>query len=289
MSRARARSVLTATWILNSAGGTIGTLLLDPRNITIASGGGDLGGAGSFGSGAATDVTIDPAALDAVAANVVLQANNDITIASAVNLSTAGASLTAQAGRSILINSSITTHGGAITLVANDTAADGVVDADRLAGDAVIKMASGASLGSNGGNISLTINTGAGLTNSTAGSMTVAGIYAGSGNVTLINDGGGIGFAAGTVSAGSLAVSANGNVSLQTVITQLAASSVNGALSIDNGNTSLTVAGNISAGSVSLSAGTGALATLATVSAGSVSLTANSLSLGAAVTGSRVH
>ena len=56
-----------------------------------------------------------------------------------------------QAGRSLLLNASITTDDGALTLVANETAANGVVNADRDPGAAVITMASGVALNAGAG------------------------------------------------------------------------------------------------------------------------------------------
>ncbi len=74
-------------------------------------------------------------------AAVTLQASNDITISNAItadNPSGNGGDLTLQAGRSLLINANITTDNGNLTLTANDTVANGVVDADRDSGSAVI-------------------------------------------------------------------------------------------------------------------------------------------------------
>jgi hypothetical protein len=76
---------------------------------------------------------------------VVLQASNDITIDDPiiVNAGGKGGTLTLQAGRSIIINANIRTDNGALTLIANDTVASGVIDAQRDAGNAVITMAGG--------------------------------------------------------------------------------------------------------------------------------------------------
>src|SRR5207237_849054 len=75
-------------------------------------------------------------------------ANNDITVSSAIAVAPSGTagSLTLDAGRSIVLNASLATGGGNLTLTANDTVADGVVNADRDPGNAVIAMASGVSL-----------------------------------------------------------------------------------------------------------------------------------------------
>ena len=123
-----------------------------------------------YGTTSGSDVTITPATITAVTdtgTSVTLQANNDITVSSAITSSDGGAAgaLTLDAGRSLLVNANITTDGGALTLLANDTAADGVVDADRQAGAAVITIASGTALNAGTGAISITLGTGAGNTN----------------------------------------------------------------------------------------------------------------------------
>ena len=92
-------------------------------------------------------------------AAVTLQASNDITITSAItadNPGGNGGNLTLQAGRSLLINANITTDNGNLTLTANDTVANGVVDADRDSGSAVITQAGGTTLDVGTG--TLTIN-----------------------------------------------------------------------------------------------------------------------------------
>ena len=170
--------------------GATGTLLLDPHNITVATGGvGLLTDVDQFTDTPLTDITIAPATINAAGANVVLQANNDITFTDAVSIAGAGIGLTAQAGRSILISAGITTNNAPISLTANETTANGVVDANRDAGTAIITMAAGTSLTSGGSDITIMINTGAGLTNSTSGSITIEGVNAGVGNVLVVNNG----------------------------------------------------------------------------------------------------
>jgi len=99
--------------------GTAGTLLLDPANVEVASG----GVAGTTDVDAFADPggtqTIDPGTLDAAGATVVLQATNDITVSDPVNLTTADAGFVAQAGNDINVNATITTNGGDIHLEAD--------------------------------------------------------------------------------------------------------------------------------------------------------------------------
>ncbi|MEJ2123175.1 MAG: hypothetical protein P8Z76_21325, partial [Alphaproteobacteria bacterium] len=78
---------------------------------------------------AGTNVTIDPATLDAANATVILQATNDITISDAVDLSdTTGAGFVAQAGNDIIVNASITTDAGVIHLEADSPHSGGAYD-----------------------------------------------------------------------------------------------------------------------------------------------------------------
>ena len=115
--------------------------------------------------------------------NVTLQANNDITLSSALavnNPSGNGGSLTLQAGRSILLNANLSTDNGNLTLIANETAANGVANAYRDAGAAQITQAAGTTLDAGTGSVSIALKDGAGLTNNTVGTVTLASIYAGS-------------------------------------------------------------------------------------------------------------
>jgi hypothetical protein len=117
---------------------------------------------------------------------VVLQASNDITVNDPIIVSAGGhgGALTLQAGRSIVVNASITTDNGALTLIANDTLANGVVDAERDPGPAVITMADGADLDTGTGALTIELRDGAGLTNSDSGAVTLQTVAAGSVSVT---------------------------------------------------------------------------------------------------------
>ena len=225
--------------------GHIGTWLLDPHNITIATGGGATLPL-AFGTTPSSDVTIDPATLNAAASNVTLQANNDITVSNNIGLTTAGAGLTLQAGRSVLLNANITTTNGGVAIVANETAANGVVNANRDAGSANITMAAGTSISTGNAPISLTLSTGAGLTNNTSGNITLGSLTT-TGAITVANNGptagGGI-----SQNAGS-ALTAGGASSFTDA-------STNGAIALTN-------AGNALTGAVTLgTAGAGGNASL---------------------------
>ena len=137
---------------LTSASGVKGTLLLDPKNIIVASTGGDgIIGNDTFAENPAADATI--AAADVVAAlngaNLVLQANNDISVNASVDATAnAGAGdLTLRAGRSVVLNADVNVK-GAFTATANDPAA---IAAQRDPGAGSIRIASGVTVGSTGG------------------------------------------------------------------------------------------------------------------------------------------
>ena len=149
-------------------------------------------------------------------AAVTLQASNDITLSNPITANNPGGNggdLVLQAGRSLLLNANITTDNGNLTLTANDTVADGVVDADRQSGSAVIAEAGGTTL--NAGSGTLTVN----LLNSTdktcndRGAATLANVTAAAtvlGDGTVLADGtisGPVTVNSGTVLGGSGSIS----------------------------------------------------------------------------------
>ncbi|MCP4595009.1 YDG domain-containing protein, partial [Neptuniibacter sp.] len=148
-----------------------GQILFDPKNILID--GTVTGGANSI-SDATFDKDITPftlhpsqviAALEGGSA-VVLQASNDITLATFSSIdSPYDGALTLQAGRSILLNSSIALDDANLILIANEILASGVVDAQRDAGDASIAMGNGTRLDTGSGDIVIKLLDGAGKTN----------------------------------------------------------------------------------------------------------------------------
>jgi len=169
--------------------GKIGTLLLDPTNITIIN---------SVGNASLTDVSAfanTPSAallsnltINAATANVFLQATNDIYFNANINIAVAGVGLTAQAGNSIAVNSSITTNGN-VSLTANDNTALSATNLGNITisapittnGGAIaaqINNAGGLTINSNllsgGGNINLSVN---------SGSTAVSGIFISSSSI----------------------------------------------------------------------------------------------------------
>jgi hypothetical protein len=146
----------------------------------------------TYARGQAQTVTITPALLTHTlngGTAVVLQASNDITIEDPILVDAGGqgGALTLQAGRSILINANITTDKGALTLIANDTVANGVVDAQRDPGSAFITMAGGTVLDTGTGPLDIELRDGAGLTNNSSRAINLQAITAGS--ITILNNG----------------------------------------------------------------------------------------------------
>jgi hypothetical protein len=179
----------------------------------------------TFSSQTGQSVTFTPAVtgtLDTGSA-VTLQASNDITVASAINASNPGGSagnLTLQAGRSLLLDANITTGNGNLTVTANDTAADGVVNSDRQSGSAVITMAGGTTLNVGSGTLTVSLDNSTDKTYNASGVATLQNVSAAStvldagtvladGTITgpvAVNSGavlGGSGDVTGTVSAAS--------------------------------------------------------------------------------------
>ncbi len=161
--------------------GNHGTVLFDPTNIVVSIAGVDAagedgasGGDVLFGDAEANTVwDVTPAQLDGIDGNIILQAENDITITDAIDISdTNGATFVAQAGNTIDVNADITTDNALIHLEANsthDTSGGGPT------GTGIVDIDAGAALNSGGGNVTLIGN-----------SFTIAGtIDAGGGDVAI--------------------------------------------------------------------------------------------------------
>jgi len=102
-----------------AANGNTGLWLLDPQNVVIdGSGGAALTDVDQFADGSGT-VNINASTINAAASNVTIQANDDITVSTAINMTNAGITLTLQAGDDVFINANITTNDAAIVITAN--------------------------------------------------------------------------------------------------------------------------------------------------------------------------
>ncbi len=264
-----------------AGGGRDGSILLDPRDITVqAAAGGDDGQVTPtvdesvvFGDGGGSDFVIGEAALEALTGNVTLQATRDITVSSGVTLDmtnqTAGESLLFQAGRNIAINGTITTGGGGISLSAGD--------AGSGAADPASTLTLSAALSSAGGAIHLT-NTGSGAIS------LGASVNAGAGDVRLSTGSGGVNQTAGTIAANGLQLLGGGAFSLAQAGNNVStiAGSLTGALTYTDadalsvgsvgGTNGITTAGD----DVSLSSGPMTLAQGLSAGVGNITLSASS-------------
>ncbi|MCE9535908.1 MAG: filamentous hemagglutinin N-terminal domain-containing protein, partial [Nitrospirae bacterium] len=280
--------------------GLAGTLLLDPRNITIATAGGAVYNPGSnnlFANTPATDVIIMPASINAAAANVILQANNDITVTNAVAMTNNGVGLTLQAGRDINVNASISTNNGNISLSANDAAAIG---ANRLAGTGDMVFGAGANLSAGVGSINLSIGSSAAAPftpgsittvrnlTTTTGSISInsrntvslSGIVnAGSGSVSMNANSDGAGAESFTMNAGSSIATTNTSASAVQIVVNsptggTGAASLRGSIAMGNGGTATVstrgqaaAGGNVTGGAITqgaaLTMNSGATGTIA--------------------------
>lgn len=212
---------------LSAPRGDAGRLLLDPKNIVIANGGGGALTNITFAANFDGTETFDADAITAltnVGTHVTLQASNDITVNEAIITSAngSGGDLTLQAGRSIAINADIFTDNGTLTLSANETLANGVVNGQRD-GDLPAVLAIGPTrvVNTGAGAASLTLSTGAGLTNSNSSSLFLAGTLIG-GAVSLAENGpddGGATLGSGSQLFGvSVAIQSEGSVNLDGTI-----------------------------------------------------------------------
>ena len=102
---------------LSSRFGSLGTLLLDPVNVTVENGGvHGVTYVDEFADPGPGTASIDADTLDDAAASITIQATEDITVDEAIALTTSGASLTLTAKEDIIINEDISTTNGAINL-----------------------------------------------------------------------------------------------------------------------------------------------------------------------------
>ncbi len=155
----------------SAAHGSAGTVLFDPKNIVIQSGGtGDVTTESAFSQLPTGTITFDPSnivtLLDA-GTDVVLQAHNDISVLDSIDTvatSGPGGNLSLQAGRSVMLAASVAVDldFGSILVVANEQPSMGVNLAQRDPGAGSISMADSAAFttGTGFGTITLRVENG---------------------------------------------------------------------------------------------------------------------------------
>ncbi|HEY9671776.1 MAG TPA: CHAT domain-containing protein [Waterburya sp.] len=241
-------------------------LIVNPQ-LNSDAGRGDIGIANpnslTYGYFPSQNITINPQLITQITNTgtaVTLQANNDITVNSAIttnNPNGNGGNLSLRAGRSILVNANITTDNGNLTLLANDATANGVVNAYRDAGTATITVAPRVTLNSGTGNTTIKLDTGAGLTNNNSGDITLGNIIAG--NLLVENNGltgGNINASAGTLNTSS-ATGNGGTITLTSNTGAITTSNLNSSGATHGGNITLNASTQITAGEINSSGLTG--------------------------------
>ncbi|MBF0273820.1 MAG: filamentous hemagglutinin N-terminal domain-containing protein [Nitrospinae bacterium] len=136
--------------------GKTGSLLLDPGNVFIDDGGTNtIQEANSFTS-PGDILKIAPSSINSSQTNVVIFADNDITVSSAINMENEGVGLSLFAGGDVMVNASIKTTNGDITIVADTSGHGNTYPSDGI-GEIIF-----------GTNTSITINAGTGSITLTA-------------------------------------------------------------------------------------------------------------------------
>ncbi len=183
---------LTGSVDVSAPLGNLGTILLDPANLTIvagSNGSGDqdtnlIAGTGTLLATVAdtTNDQVSNGAIELLTGNIVLQAITNLTVSAPIDLTTSGQALTLQAGNNLVVQAggAITTSGN-ITLSAGDSTITGFNAAGGLTlSDTVSTSAGTVKLSSGSGGISL--NSGAVLTGQTID------LDSGSGGIALIGN-----------------------------------------------------------------------------------------------------
>ncbi|MEE3715755.1 CHAT domain-containing protein [Tumidithrix elongata RA019] len=222
--------------------GTIGTLLLDPTDINVIDDSlfpADFTALNQVDQFALPDVGLNRlgvSLINGAVTNVILQATNDInfnTPTNPVNIGTLGVGLTAQAGRDINFNSSITTNGGAINFSAgrNIAGTADLITTAANAGDINLTAGGNISVNSfqtisnvNGGNVIVRAGgniqtTGANVAGESIATYVVFPFTGNGGNISLTSTNGAIDVSSGRVASttnigngGSITFRAFGNI-----------------------------------------------------------------------------
>ncbi len=248
--------------------GKTGTWLLDPDFITVAIGGTETLGAVDQFADLGASLTIAPATINAAVANVVLQANEDISIDNAINMTNPGVSFTAQAGGYVFVNANITTRGGQVDLFAGNPGSLTTPTEGALYLNANIDTTGGGTV-PGGANVALTSFLsdvgGNSIVLGTAGGPTEGSINAGTtSGVTLFTNNIGINQADGVITAAQLVATADNDIfmnranSIGSVTLAVTGASASGGISFRNNRA------NYSLDGVSYVSNTGAVSIVGT-------------------------
>ncbi len=195
--------------------GAAGTLLLDPQDIDVITGGSAILTTNelAFATNIGGTSNIDPNTITALTNGgtaVTLQANNDLTISNAIitSGSVTGGALTFQAGRSIAVNASVISNNGNISFSANDNDPN-LVSSDRRSG--IATFANNSIIDAGSGNVSITMNSG---TAGASGSIETGHINAA--KLTVVQDGPTGGATAGAIDLGETNLTGNLSISANT-------------------------------------------------------------------------
>ncbi|MBY0268376.1 MAG: filamentous hemagglutinin N-terminal domain-containing protein [Burkholderiales bacterium] len=195
---------------LGATHGATGTLLLDPDFINITTGGFDFYSGPILFAALPGTISLHPGFLDFVAANIVLQANEDINVIDGITLSTAAAGISLRAGGFLNINAGITTRGGAITLISGDPGSLTSPGTGGIVLSAGLDTTGGGAVPA-GADIRMTATNG-------AVNIQNASVIAGSGGLVDIAAGTGITVSAATqatsITGGSVTLTSGGNVNV---------------------------------------------------------------------------
>ncbi len=157
-----------------------------------ASGGSTSSGLLGFSANPSTDIVITPSAITGMlnaGTSVTLQANNDIRVARAIGASAGGAggNLTLEAGRSVYVDANITTDNGNLSVIANQGAAQGVVDANCSSCVSEIVQRAGTTLDAGTGQLAITLKKSVDKTSNAAGDIVLDDLRGAS--ITVTNAG----------------------------------------------------------------------------------------------------
>ena len=168
----------------SNTGNGAGAALLLKENI--------LSGGYSYTDSSSDDVIINTTELKNLLdanVNVTLQANNDITVNSAITTTGTG-TLSLHAGRDVDINKSISTSGN-LAIIASDTSSNNVVSAQRDSGTGDILAAyesdGTTAISLTASDLDITLNNGSGVTNASMGDIELATITATTGTLQSAN------------------------------------------------------------------------------------------------------